>query len=102
MDYIGIITGSGETLDIYQMVASSLENIEELPQSIEPIYLKAVELNETDADHFRFGLVRLQVYADIHRYEDSDEMQKIKYVSQILEKIIFGTLMLETESVSTE
>jgi len=102
MDYIGIITGSGEALDMYQMVVPSLENIEELPQSIEPIYLKAVELNETDADHFRFGLVRLQVYADIHRYVDSDEMQKIKYVAQILEKIIFGNLMLETEAIQSE
>lgn len=102
MDYISIITGNGEALDIYQMLIPCLENIEVLPQSIEPIYLKAVELNETDADHFRFALVRLQVYADIHRYVDSDEMQKMKYVAQILERIIFGNLMLETESFSSE
>ncbi len=102
MDYIGIISGSGEVLDIYQMLIPSLENIEELPQSLEPIYLASFKMKEEDLDHFRFGLVRLQVYADIHRYVDSDEMQKIKYVAQILEKIIFGNLMLETEAIPSE
>jgi len=102
MDYIRIISGNGEVLDIYHMLIPCLENIEELPQSIEPIYLAAIKLEGDGLDHFRFGLVRLQVYADIHRYEDSDEMQKIKYVAQILEKIIFGNLMLETEVVSSE
>jgi hypothetical protein len=61
-----------------------------------------MELNETDADHFRFGLVRLQVYADIHRYVNSDEMQKMKYVAQILEKVVFGNLMLETQPFASE
>ncbi|KAF1078106.1 hypothetical protein [Methanogenium sp. MK-MG] len=102
MDYIGIISGNGEVLDIYQMIIPCLENIEILPQSIEPIYYKAIKLEGDGLDHFRFGLVRLQVYADIHRYEDSDEMQKIKYAAQILEKIIFGNLMLETEAFASE
>ena len=97
MDYLSILSGKGEALDIYHMIIPPLETIELLPQSIEPIYLKAVELEGRDLDHFRFALVRLQVYADIHRYEDSDEMQKTKYVAQTLEKIIFGSLMLETE-----
>ena len=97
MDYLRILSGVGDTLDIYHMIIPCLETIELLPQSIEPIYLRAVELEGMDLDHFRFALVRLQVYADIHRYEDSDEMQRTKYVAQTLEKIIFGNLMLETE-----
>ncbi|WAI00820.1 hypothetical protein [Methanogenium organophilum] len=102
MDYLRILSGGGDILDIYQLLIPSLETIELLPQSIEPIYLKAIGLEGQDLDHFRFALVRLQVYADIHRYEDSDEMQRIKYVSQTLEKIIFGNLMLETESYITD
>ena len=102
MDYLRILSGGGDILDIYQMLLPPLETIELLPQSIEPIYLKAIELEGRDLDHFRFSLVRLQVYADIHRYEDSDEMQKTKYVAQTLEKIIFGNLMLETEPYITE
>jgi hypothetical protein len=102
MDYIRIISGDGEVLEIYRMVIPCLEDIELLPRSIEPIYYHALHLEGDGLDHFRFGLVRLQVYADIHRYEDSDEMQKIKYVSQVLEKIIFGNLMLETEVISSE
>jgi hypothetical protein len=102
MDYYRLIVGNGEPLDIYQMLIPCLEQIEVFPQSIEPIYLKAVELNETDADHFRFALVRLQVFADIHRYVDSEEMQRMKYVAQILEKVIFGNLMLETQPYPSE
>lgn len=102
MDYLRILSGGGEPLDIYQMILPSLETIELLPQSIEPIYLRAVQMEGTDLDHFRFALVRLQVYADIHRYEDSDAMQRIKYVAQTLEKIIFGNLMLETEPYITD
>ncbi|NLO77209.1 MAG: hypothetical protein GX097_01750 [Methanomicrobiales archaeon] len=102
MDYDSLMTGNGEALEIYQMLIPCLENIDEFPLLIEPIYLKAMELNETDADHFRFGLVRLQVYADIHRYVNSDEMQKMKYVAQILEKVVFGNLMLETQPFASE
>ncbi len=102
MEYTSIIIGNGEELEIYQMLVPCLENIGEFPQLIEPLYLKAMELNETDADHFRFALVRLQVFADIHRYVDSEEMQKMKYVAQILEKIVFGTLMLETSPFTAE
>ncbi len=102
MDYIRIISGKGEVLDIYHMLIPCLETIEEFTPSIEPIYLAAIKMEGDDLDHFRFGLVRLQVYADIHRYEDSDEMQKMKYVAQVLEKIIFGNLMLETEVISSE
>ena len=102
MDYYRLIIGNGEALEIYQMLIPCLENIEEFPQSIEPIYLKALELNETDADHFRFALVRLQVYADLHRYVDSEKMEEMKYVAQILEKIVFGNLMLETQPYISE
>jgi hypothetical protein len=37
------------------------------------------------------------VYADIHHTEDLERAQKMKYVSQVLERIIFGSLLLERD-----
>ena len=56
----------------------ALENIEEFPFLLEAIYRDALELDDEDLDRLRFGLVRLQVYADIHRYEDMEATQQMK------------------------
>ena len=58
---------------------------------------RASELDDDDLDRLRFGLVRLQVYADIHRYEDMEAAQQMKYVASVLERILFGKLLLEGE-----
>jgi len=44
----------------------------------------------------------VQIYSDIHRNEDMEQAQKIKYVAQVLEKIIFGSLMMEHEELGHE
>lgn len=102
MDFMLILSGGKEQLAIFSDIIPCLENINKLPLAIEPIYHKAISLSAEELDHFHFGLVRLQIYTDIHRYENIDDMQKIKYTSQILEKVIFGTLMLESEPMPAE
>ena len=39
------------------------------------------------------------LYADIHRNEDLEKAMHIKYVAQVLEKVIFGSLVMEPEDV---
>jgi len=102
MDFMLILSGGKERLPIFSDIIPCLENINKLPLAIEPVYHKAINLTAEELDYLHFGLVRLQIYADIHRYENIDEMQKIKYASQILEKVIFGALMLESEPMSSD
>jgi len=102
MDYKDILIGKGELLNIYPSIALCLENIEVFPILLEPIYRDAMALEEERLDKLRFALLRLQVFADIHRNEDMEHAQKIKYISQVLEKLIFGNLMLEKEQYPNE
>ncbi|MDD1676608.1 MAG: hypothetical protein LUQ40_02610 [Methanomicrobiales archaeon] len=97
MDYLTLITAGQETLPLHTDIVSSLENLERFPLLLEKIYRDTVALDENALDQLRFALLRLQVYADIHQYENMEKAQKIKYVAQVLEKVIFGSLMLERE-----
>ncbi|MEA2035516.1 MAG: hypothetical protein U9N40_08570 [Euryarchaeota archaeon] len=102
MKYMDILTGHNKPMSMYPEIIRCLEDIKVLPFFIEPIYISALDLEGNEADHLHFALVRLQVFADIHRYEDVEEMQKMKYVAQVLEKIIFGSLMLEQNEISVD
>jgi len=97
MDLGKILAGKEEPLPVYRNVTLCLENIELFPYLLEPIYREAVAFDEDTLDRFRFALVRLQVYTDIHHYEDMENTQKVRYVAQVLEKVIFGDLLLERE-----
>ncbi|HMK16366.1 MAG TPA: hypothetical protein VK450_05545 [Methanomicrobiales archaeon] len=97
MDLGKILAGPGEPLPVYRDVIRCLENIELFPYLLEPIYREAVAFDEDTLDRFRFALVRLQVYTDLHHYEDMENTQKVRYVAQVLEKVIFGDLLLERE-----
>jgi hypothetical protein len=97
MDLGKILTGKEEPLPVYKNVTLCLENIELLPYLLEPIYREAQGFDEDTLDRFRFALVRLQVYTDLHHYEDMESTQKVRYVAQVLEKVIFGDLLLERE-----
>jgi len=97
MDLGKILAGKEEPLPVYRNVTLCLENIELFPYLLEPIYREAQSFDEVTLDRFRFALVRLQVYTDIHHYEDMEHTQKVRYVAQVLEKVIFGDLLLERE-----
>jgi hypothetical protein len=59
----------------------------------------AMGFDDESLDHLRFALLRVQIYSDIHRNDDMEQAQKIKYVAQVLEKVIFGSLMMEHEEL---
>ncbi len=97
-EYNDILRGEQEhPLPIFAPIADCLQNIDRFPFLLEQIYREASSLDEPELDVLRFALVRLQVYADIHRNENMEEAQNLKYVGQVLEKVIFGSLMLEWE-----
>ena len=93
-----VMSGTGPHLEIYTLILPCLDDVRHLPDVIEPIYRAALTLDEETLDHFRFGLIRLQIYADVHRNEDMERAQQIKYTSQVIEKLVFGSLMLEHEN----
>ncbi|MDV2481304.1 hypothetical protein F8E02_04640 [Methanoculleus sp. Wushi-C6] len=97
MDYAQILAGQEGGLPVFARIVQALENFEEFPFLLEPVYRDASELEDDDLDRLRFGLVRLQVYADIHRYEDMEAAQRMKYVASTLERVLFGRLLLEGE-----
>ena len=95
MDYQRILAGREKPLPIYKGVVSVLENPLGFPDLLEPIYREAMSLDDDTLDRFRFSLMRLQIWADIHRNEDLEKAMQIKYVAQVLEKVIYGSLIME-------
>lgn len=99
MDYMDILRGREEPLHIFSTIVPALENVHLLPDILEPVYREAMSYDEAGLDRLRFALIRVQIYADIHRNEDMERAQKLKYVAQVLEKVIFGSLMMEHEEL---
>jgi predicted ATP-grasp superfamily ATP-dependent carboligase len=97
MNYREVLDSGKQPFDIYNDIVVVLSDIQLFPGSIERIYRKAMTFSEEDLDRLRFALLRVQIYADIHRNEDMEQAQKVKYVAQVLEKIIFGSLLMEPE-----
>ena len=100
MEYLRILTGKEAPLPIYSGVIACLENPLAFPDLLEPNYREAMKLDDDTLDRFRFSLMRLQLYADLHRNEDLEKAMHIKYVSQVLEKVVFGSLVMEYEDQS--
>ena len=95
MDYQRILMGKENSLPIYKAVAAALENPRSFPDLVEPIYREAMTLDDESLDRFRFSLMRLQIYADVHRNEDLEQAMHIRYVAQVIEKVVFGSLIME-------
>ena len=102
MDYMRVLCGKEKPLPIYKGVIACLENPQAFVDLVEPIYREAMNLDDETLDRFRFALLRLQLYADIHRNEDLEKAMELKYVSQVLEKLVFGTLVMEREELAAD
>ncbi|QSZ66892.1 hypothetical protein RJ40_04995 [Methanofollis aquaemaris] len=100
--FLRVLRGAGEPLEIHTEIAAVLADVATFPDRLEPIVAAASALPDPELEHLRFALVRLQVYADIHRYENIEQTQWMKYVAQVLERLIFGSLMVEAESSAAE
>jgi hypothetical protein len=102
MNYLDILRGNEENLPIYTDIVLCLEDISKFPNLIEPIYRQGITMNETLLEKLRFGLLRLQIYSDIYRNEDMQESQKMRFVSEMIERTIFGGLFIDRENFAPE
>jgi len=102
MNYERILAGKEKPLPIYKGVIAALESPLAFPDLLEPIYREAMNMDDDSLDRFRFSLMRLQLWADIHRNEDLEKAMHIKYVAQVLEKVVFGSLVMEQGEVAAD
>lgn len=102
MDYHRILCGTGEPLLVYDDIVRCLMDISLFPDLIEPVYRKFLLLSEEDQIRLRFGLLRLQMYADINHYRDLDLAQQIKYVADLLDETLFGEILVLRREPSPE
>lgn len=72
-------------------IAEAVDNPDSLPYLIESI----MSLEIDDMDKFRYVLVRVQIDSELHMNEDIQRHHKRLYVVQIIEKLLYGELLLE-------
>ena len=53
------------------------------------------ELEIEDEKMFRFALLRVQIDSELRMNEDIQMHQRRRYVAQVIEKMIFGELLIE-------
>lgn len=102
MEYLKILCGKEENLPIYTDIVQCLEDISLFPYLIEPIYRHALIMDETLLEKFRFGLLRLQLHSEIYRNNDLQEAQKMKFISEMVERTVFGGLFIDREEYNPE
>ncbi|MCE8422915.1 MAG: hypothetical protein J5U17_04710 [Candidatus Methanoperedens sp.] len=96
IDTLKILTGKKE-LDIKKippsilLISEAIDQPDDLPFLIETI--KSIKID--DMEKFRFSLLRVQIDSELHMNEDLQRYQKRVYVSQIIEKLLYGELFFE-------
>ncbi len=103
LDTLKLLTGQRE-LEIKEIpqailiIAEAVDDPDKLPYLIEAI--KSLEID--DMDKFRFILLRVQIDSELHMNEDLQRYQKRLYVSQVIEKLLYGELFFETGKEKNE
>ncbi len=80
------------------LIAEAVDQPDELPYLIERI----ISLRIEDKEKFRFALIRVQIDSELHMNEDIQKNQKQLYVAQVIEKLVYGELLLETSKENEE
>jgi hypothetical protein len=73
------------------VIAEAVDGPDKLPYLLETI--KSLEID--DMDKFRFVLLRVQIDSELHMNEDIEKYHKRLYVSQVIEKLLYGELFFE-------
>jgi hypothetical protein len=82
---------------ILSRIGEVLKNPRDLPYAVEELCEAAEKLDEERKRGLRYALLRVQIDSDLRRQEDLQTMQERKYVAQVLEKLIYGELLLEAK-----
>lgn len=100
---LGLLTGQ-EDVDIEKVpeniliIAQVVDDPDRLPYLLE--ILKYLEID--DKEKFRFVLLRVQIDSQLHLNEDMEKYHKRLFVSQVIEKLIYGELLLEAPKEDEE
>ncbi len=73
------------------VIAEAVDGPDKLPYLLETI--KSLEID--DMDKFRYVLLRVQVDSELNTNEDIQKYHKRLYVSQVIEKLLYGELFFE-------
>ena len=73
------------------VIAEAVDGPDKLPYLLETI--KSLEID--DIDKFRYVLLRVQIDSELHMNEDIEKYHKRLYVSQVIEKLLYGELFFE-------
>jgi len=73
------------------IMAQVVDDPDKLPYFLETI--KSLKID--DLEKFRFVLLRVQIDSQLHLNENIEKYHKRLFVSQIIEKLIYGELLLE-------
>jgi hypothetical protein len=72
-------------------IAEAVDGPDKLPYLLETI--KSLEID--DMEKFRYVLLRVQIDSELHMNEDIQKYHKRLYVSQVIEKLLYGELFFE-------
>ena len=81
----------GEIPHAILIIAEAVDGPDKLPYLVETIRSFEIE----DMEKFRFVLLRVQVDSELHMNEDLQRYQKRLYISQVIEKLLYGELFFE-------
>ncbi len=73
------------------VIAEAVDGPDKLPYLLETI--KSLEID--DVEKFRYVLLRVQIDSELHMNEDIQKYHKRLYVSQVIEKLLYGELFFE-------
>lgn len=73
------------------VIAEAVDGPDKLPYLLETI--KSLEID--DMDKFRYVMLRVQIDSELHMNEDIEKYHKRLYVSQVIEKLLYGELFFE-------
>lgn len=93
---LGLLAGQmdvdvGNLQDNILIIAEVVDEPDKLPYLLETI--KSLEIE--DPEKFRFVMLRVQIDSQLHLNEDIEKYHKRLFVSQVIEKLIYGELLLE-------
>lgn len=86
------VNSENVTRDI-ALLARVIDDPFSLPYLIEEI--NSMELE--DEEKFRFALLRIQIDSELRMNEDIPKHQRRRFVCQVIEKMLFGELLIELQ-----
>ncbi|MCL7414543.1 MAG: hypothetical protein M8349_00560 [ANME-2 cluster archaeon] len=73
------------------LIAKAIDDPYSLPYLIEE--LNALEID--DEESLRFALLRVQIDSELRMNEDIQKHQRRRFVAQVIEKLLFGEVLIE-------